>query len=167
MSPLKTVCSLKIRSLSCLSHTQGHIIHIFQWWIYYINVLIILCPLREYNMVSCWVMSNSLRSHYCRLPSSSVCGVFQARILEWVAISIPWDLPNPGIEPISFASPAWAGRFFITVAHGKQMCEINISNILDFQYIYFIYQYMFIYGSNFETMELGFQWRNLIWVLYP
>ena len=47
-------------------------------------------------------------------------------------------------------------------AHGKQMCEINISNILDFQYIYFIYQYMFIYGSNFETMELGFQWRNLI-----
>ena len=24
----------------------------------------------------------------------------------------PWDLPNPGIEPASLASPALAGRFF-------------------------------------------------------
>ena len=33
------------------------------------------------------VMSNSLRPHNCNLPGSSVHGVFQARILEWVAIS--------------------------------------------------------------------------------
>ena len=39
-------------------------------------------------------------------PGSSVCGVFQARILEWVAISSPGNLPNPGIEPESPASPA-------------------------------------------------------------
>ena len=32
-------------------------------------------------------MSNSLRPHDCNLPGSSVHGVFQARILEWVAIS--------------------------------------------------------------------------------
>ena len=37
------------------------------------------------------------------LPGSSVHGVFQAKILEWVAIPSPGDLPNPGIEP---ASPA-------------------------------------------------------------
>ena len=36
---------------------------------------------------------------YCSLPGSSVHGIFQARILGWVAIS-PWgDLPDPGIEP--------------------------------------------------------------------
>ena len=29
------------------------------------------------------------------LPSSSVHGIFKARILEWVAIFFPWDLPNP------------------------------------------------------------------------
>ena len=29
------------------------------------------------------------------------------------------DLPNPGIEPASLASPAVAGRFFSTVASGK------------------------------------------------
>ena len=26
----------------------------------------------------------------------------------------PWDLPNPGIEPMSLASPALAGGFFTT-----------------------------------------------------
>ena len=30
----------------------------------------------------------------------------------WVPISSPGDLPNPGIEPASPASPALAGRFF-------------------------------------------------------
>ena len=33
----------------------------------------------------------------CSPPGSSVHGIFQARILEWVAIS-PGDLPDPGIE---------------------------------------------------------------------
>ena len=30
---------------------------------------------------------------------SSVLGISQARILEWVAISSPGYLPDPGIEP--------------------------------------------------------------------
>ena len=34
-------------------------------------------------------------------PGSSVHGIFQARILEWVAISSTWDLPNPWIKPVS------------------------------------------------------------------
>ena len=38
----------------------------------------------------------------------SVHGIFQARILEWVAIPTPGDLPNPGIEP---GSPTLAGEF--------------------------------------------------------
>ena len=37
----------------------------------------------------------------CSLPGSSVHGIFQARILEWVAIPSPGDLPDPGIEPWS------------------------------------------------------------------
>ena len=32
-------------------------------------------------------------------PGSSVHGISQARILEWVAIPTPGDLPNPGMEP--------------------------------------------------------------------
>ena len=44
-------------------------------------------------------------------PDSSVHGILQARILEWVAISFSRDLPDPGIEPTS-PSLALAGRFF-------------------------------------------------------
>ena len=34
----------------------------------------------------------------CSPPGSSVHEIFQARILEWVAISISRGLPDPGIE---------------------------------------------------------------------
>ena len=40
----------------------------------------------------------------CSLPGSSVHGIFQARVLEWVAISFSRNLPNPGIEPVT---PIW------------------------------------------------------------
>ena len=35
----------------------------------------------------------------CSPPGSSVHGILQARVLEWVAIPSSGDLPNPGIEP--------------------------------------------------------------------
>ena len=47
-------------------------------------------------------------------PGSSVPGILQARILEWVVTSHPGDLPDPGIEPAPFASPALVGRYFTT-----------------------------------------------------
>ena len=50
----------------------------------------------------------------CSPPGSSVHGILQARILGWVAMTSPGDLPNPGIEPESLRSPALAGRFFTT-----------------------------------------------------
>ena len=34
-------------------------------------------------------------------PGSSVRGILQARILDWVPFPSPWDLPDPGIEPMS------------------------------------------------------------------
>ena len=40
----------------------------------------------------------------CSPPGSTVHGVFQARILEWVAISFSRGSPQPRIEP---ASSAW------------------------------------------------------------
>ena len=45
-------------------------------------------------------------------PGSSVHGISQARILEWVAL----DLLDPGIKP---TSPALAGGFFTTEPPGK------------------------------------------------
>ena len=43
---------------------------------------------------------------YCSLPASSVHGVFQSRILEWIAFLPPGDLPDLGIELVFPASPA-------------------------------------------------------------
>ena len=49
------------------------------------------------------ILSNSLRPcGLARLPM----GILQARILEWVAIPPPGDLPNSGIQPRSPALPA-------------------------------------------------------------
>ena len=50
----------------------------------------------------------------CCLPSSSVHGILQARILEWIAISFSGVLLDPGIKSGSLASLALAGGFFIT-----------------------------------------------------
>ena len=55
----------------------------------------------------------------CSPPSPSVNGIFQARILEEVAVFYSRDLSNPGIEPESLVSPALAGGFFTTVPPGK------------------------------------------------
>ena len=42
----------------------------------------------------------------CSLPGSSVHGIPQARILEWVAIPFSRGLSNSGIEPRSLALQA-------------------------------------------------------------
>ena len=48
------------------------------------------------------------------LPGSSVHGILQARILEWVAMSFSRNLLKPGIEPTSLTSPALISWFFTT-----------------------------------------------------
>ena len=52
-------------------------------------------------------------------PGPSVHGVFQARVLEWVAISASGDLPDSRIRLASLVSPALAGRFLTTTQSGK------------------------------------------------
>ena len=48
-------------------------------------------------------------------------GIFQARVLEGVAISFS-DFPDLGINPASPASPALAGGFFTGEPLGKSCC---------------------------------------------
>ena len=74
------------------------------------NILYRISPGKSLNKLSesevvqlCPTLCNSMD---CSPPSSSVHGISQARILEWVAIPSPGDFPNPGIKP---GSPAlWA-----------------------------------------------------------
>ena len=52
----------------------------------------------------------------CSPPGSSVHGILQARILEWVDMLPLGDHSLPGIEPAFLMPPALAGRFFTTSA---------------------------------------------------
>ena len=61
----------------------------------------------------------------CSLLGSSVPGISQARILEWVPFLTPGDLPDPGIESVSLASPALAGGFFTTSATWEAPNDID------------------------------------------
>ena len=64
----------------------------------------------QHNMPSC-MCAKSFRSCLtlcdpmdCSPPGSSVHGILQAGILEWVSCSPPGDFPDPGIEPTSLTS---------------------------------------------------------------
>ena len=52
---------------------------------------------------SCPTLCNSMD---CSLPGSSIHGILQSRISEQIAIPFSWDLPDPGIEPMSHALQA-------------------------------------------------------------
>ena len=65
---------------------------------------------------------------YCTLPGFSVHGIFQARILEWVAIPVFRGSSHPGIEPRSPALQAdslpaepWAG--LKSQQYSNQICS--------------------------------------------
>ena len=64
---------------------------------------------RAKSLQSCLTLCNLTD---CSPPGSSVHGILQARILEWVAMSSSRDLPDPETEPTSLMSAALAGRFY-------------------------------------------------------
>ena len=55
----------------------------------------------------------------CSLPGPSVHEIFQARILECVAISSSRGLSQHRVRTLFSASPASSGRFFTTVPPGN------------------------------------------------
>ena len=62
-------------------------------------------------------------------PGSSVHGISQARIMEWVAISPSRDLPGPGIKRGFLGSPALAAGFFTTGATWETQVKRNLEGI--------------------------------------
>ena len=77
-------------------------------------------------MLSCSVMSNSLRPCGLWPARIPVHGIFQAR-QSGLPFAPPGDLPDLGIEPASLVSPALTGGFFTT--EPEQACSF----ILEFK----------------------------------
>ena len=71
------------------------------------NLYKLIIPIAHGSSCVCAPLCLTLcRPMGCSPPGSSVHGILQARILEWVAISSSGDLPEAGIEPVSLVSPA-------------------------------------------------------------
>ena len=66
-----------------------------------------LCNLKDYNP-----------------PGSSVHGILQAKILEWVAVASSRELSHAGIKPMSLMSPALAAGFSTTTP-GKPLNQVD------------------------------------------
>ena len=66
----------------------------------------------------------------CSPPSSSVHGILQAKILEWVTMPFSRGFPDPGIAPMSPVSPVLASRFFTTSATWKTSLHIAAAKSL-------------------------------------
>ena len=100
-------------------------------------------PQVKSESVSHWVMSHSLQLHGLP-PGSSVHGILQARILEWVAI--PFSRGSSWLRDWTWVS-CIAGRFFTTWASRflwistmkkprklKELIEILVKNVADNSY---------------------------------
>ena len=82
-------------------------IYIFIYtYVFIYTYIFIKCAIGAKSLQSCPTLFNPMD---CSLPGISVHGILRARILEWVAMPPPGDLPNPGIKHVSFMSPALAG----------------------------------------------------------
>ena len=67
--------------------------------------------------LSCVLLCNPVD---CSLPGSSIHGILQSRVLEWVAS--PGDLPYPGMEP---GSPALQADALPSEPRGKSLYNMN------------------------------------------
>ena len=80
------------------------------WWL---NQQVSIVCMRAKSLQSYLTLCNCVD---CSPPGSSVHGILQARILEWVAMPSSRGSSRLRIEPVCLMSPALAGGFFIMSA---------------------------------------------------
>ena len=85
--PILSYLHLLIHILPTVMYKKNTILDLKIFWliVYMWNLSFYLCVCASLRTQSCPTFCNSLK--YCSLPGSSVHGILQARILEWVAIS--------------------------------------------------------------------------------
>ena len=150
---------------------------IFYLILYSLQYLPILLSSDTPNQLLNWRGWDKLRVHAFILShSSSVCIL----MIPWtVAFQVPlsmgfsrqeyWsglpcpppgDLPNPGIEPVSLASPALAGAFFTTSAPWEAHFSVKLSGLSIEKKIKYLNVYLFMFSwsgrqSAWRAMHRG------------
>ena len=93
-------------------------------------------------------MSDSCNPRDCSLPGSSVHGISQARVLQWVAFSSPGFLPGPEIETESLISPELADNFFFF----NHWCHLGMPFLILLR-SYFIYAINYFIASDVSAVN--------------
>ena len=103
------------------------------------------------SLQSCSTICNPMD---CSPSGSSVHGILQARILEWVAMPAPGDLPIPGIKPAFSSSSALQADSLPTEPPGKPFSRWahNFSFLCS---LFFIY----LYKGNWRVLMT---WHHLV-----
>ena len=111
----------------------------------------------------------------CSPPGSSVHGISQERILEWVTISSSRGSPDPGMETESFLSDALAGGVFTLEPLGSplggyikiQILNICIKTMSSHQYLQFLSSTTVVFlAFTFSTFTTPlFPVRNLVFII--
>ena len=79
----------------------------------------------------CVCLLSRVRLFGLSLPDSSVHGILQARILEWLPFPAPGDIPNPGIEFAAPESPALQVNSLLTEPSGKPINMYMFIHLFD------------------------------------
>ena len=88
----------------------------FRWMRIYILLLLVISRVCACCDQSCLLLCDVMD---CSPPGSSVHGIFQARILEWVTISLSRGSSWPRDQTLSLAFPALVSWFFTSWATGE------------------------------------------------
>ena len=154
-------------------HRFCFLVFFFFFWL---GLFISVHPFESVWLVSqsCPTLCNPIVCSPHPLPVYSVHGIFQARILEWFAISFYKDLANPGIEPGCLALQADSlpselpgkpfvlngyTRFYLSIHH--LMNNLTIINNAAMN----IYIQVFLWRYIFSSLEYMF-WSGICWILF-
>ena len=141
--PINAVCLLTTKKYICILY------HAFVYVTSNVCVCVCVCLVPKSCLTLCDPMD-------CSQPGSSVHGICQVRILEWVVVPFSTDFANPRIKP---ASSELAGGFFTTEPLGRPM----ISNLFSMEGKTSIeYIHLFLITRYHTIREIIFSIYNLL-----
>ena len=101
-------------------------------------------------MLSCSVVTNSCDPMDCSSPGSSVYGILQARILEWVVMPFPRGFSQPWDQT---QVSCFANRFFTSDPPGKPC--FTIIDTIKTNFLVYMYFLTIRYSPQNRAIRLG------------
>ena len=103
----------------------------------------------------------------CSPPGSSVRGITQARILEWVTISFPWGSSQPRTDPTSLALKAESLPLSHRIVFSMLICLHFEWLALDYWFVWWVFffnwmKYSLDSNSALKFSKVSHTWFHII-----